>query len=63
MLPQLLTTALRTETGTTLVIGVELRHYLNGLLPSPVASSKLTKSHGRLQVPSGFAPSEGRVDR
>ena len=35
---QLLTTALRTELGATLVIGVETHHCKNGLLPLPVAS-------------------------
>jgi hypothetical protein len=37
VLPRLLTTALRTELGTTLVIGVETRHCRDGLLPLPVA--------------------------
>jgi hypothetical protein len=37
---QLLTTALRTELGATLVIGVETHHCNNGLLPLPVASSE-----------------------
>jgi hypothetical protein len=36
---QLLTTALRTDLGATLVIGVESHHCKNGLLPLPVASS------------------------
>src|SRR4029077_15236127 len=40
-LPQLLTTALRTELGTTLIIGVLTTHHChNGLLPSLVAPSK-----------------------
>ena len=37
---QLLTTALRTELGATLVIGVETHHCKNGLLPLPVALSE-----------------------
>jgi hypothetical protein len=37
---ELLTTALRTELGATLVIGVETHHCKNGLLPLPVASSE-----------------------
>ena len=40
-LPQLLTTALRTELGTTLIIGVLTTHHChNGLLPSLVAPSQ-----------------------
>jgi hypothetical protein len=40
-LPQLLTTALRTELGTTLMIGVLTTHHChNGLLPSLVAPSQ-----------------------
>jgi hypothetical protein len=38
--PTLLTTALRTELGTTLVIGVGTHHCQDGLLPLPVAPSQ-----------------------
>src|SRR5260370_38160068 len=65
--PQLLTTALRTELGATLVIGVETHHCKYGLLPLPVASSEYDEI-GDLPTflpalprpPAGPPPSEAR---
>jgi len=54
---QLLTTALRTELGTTLVIGVlETHHCTDGLLPLPVAPSHDAVLAWPIQVPFGLCP-------
>lgn len=63
-LRHLLTTALCTELGTTLLIGVLTTHHcLNGLLPLPVAPSQDAELARPIQVPFCFAPTTGRALR
>ena len=61
-LGQLLTTALRTELGATLMIGVLTTHHChNGLLPLLVAPSQDAELPGPIQVPFRFATATGRA--
>jgi hypothetical protein len=56
-LPQLLTTALRTEPGTTLLIGVlKAHHCKDGLLPLPTLSLRLHKRLAQLKFLSALPP-------
>ena len=60
----LLTTALRTELGATLLIGVRTTHHcLNGLLPLPVAPSQDAEMARPRQVPFRIALAIGQALR